>query len=157
MQRRVVYAAPSESPLLHALFWTQNLPEEVGRVDDVMEGIATEGSGFDDSLVGYTVDRFGQASPAQVVGSLLDQVDLGRVSEAIDSYGLEAVAEQYLRALIADGTLHTEEAAAHEERERLLDDEDGFGVPKVHAVTVADLADELTRLGLLEPPPSCRR
>jgi len=126
-------------------------------MDDALEAMddALDDIGFDDTLVGYAVDRFGQAAPAQVVGSLLREADLERLSEVIDAYGLEAVAEQYLRALIADGTLHVDEAAANEERERLLDEEAAFGVPKVHAVSVADLADELTRIGIVEPPPSC--
>jgi len=119
--------------------------------DDALDDI-----GFDDTLVGYAVDPFGQAVSAQVVGSLLRDADVERLSEVVDAYGLAAVAEQYLRALIAEGTLHADESAAKEERERLLDDDTGFGVPKVHAVSVADLADELTRIGMVEPPPSCR-
>lgn len=121
-------------------------------MDDGMDGMD-----FDDPPVGFAVDRSGQAPPAQVVGALLHDLDLDRLAEVIAAYGLAAVAEQCLRALIADGRLHADEAAAREERERLLEDDDAFGMPKVHEVTVADLADEFTRLGLLEPPPSCRR
>ena len=124
-------------------------------VDDFDQGFGD--MGFDEAPVGYAVDRSGQAPPAQVVGALLHDLDLDRLAEVIAAYGLAAVAEQCLRALIADGRLHADEAAAREERERLLEDDDAFGMPKVHEVTVADLADEFTRLGLLEPPPSCRR
>ncbi len=128
----------------------------MGAMDDGFdEGM--DGMEFDDAPVGFAVDRSGQAPPAQVVGALLHDLDLDRLAEVIAAYGLAAVAEQCLRALIADGRLHADEAAAREERERLLEDDDAFGMPKVHEVTVADLADEFTRLGLLEPPPSCRR
>ena len=107
-----------------------------------------------DTLTGYAVDRFGFSPHAHVLGSLLREVDLDSLHDAIQEYGLQAVAEQYLRTLIADGTLHADEAAAYAEEDHLLET-DPNASPVVHTVTVADLADEFTRLGLIDPAPSC--
>jgi hypothetical protein len=105
---------------------------------------------------GYAVDRYGSAALSDVLGSLVRDVDLDMVADAIGEYGLEAVAEQYLRALIDAGALHADEAAALAEEERILD-EDPHTSPTVHPITVADLADEFTRLDLTDPASSCRR
>jgi hypothetical protein len=103
-----------------------------------------------DTLTGYTVDPFGTNSHAAVLEALVREADLDGVQAAIAEYGLEAVAEQYLRGLLDEGRLHADEAAALAEEERRLAD-DPQASPEVHAVTVADLADEFTRLGLIEP------
>jgi hypothetical protein len=110
----------------------------------------------DDGPTGYAVDRYGSAALGDVLASLVRDVDLDMVADAIGEYGLEAVAEQYLQALVDRGTLHADEAAARAEEERILD-EDPHTSPKVHPVTVADLADEFTRLDLTDPASSCRR
>jgi len=104
---------------------------------------------------GYAVDRFGNAPFADVLASLMRDVDLDAVAEAIDEYGLQTVAEHYLRTLIDAGLLHPDEAAANAEEDRILD-EDAQASPAVHEVTVADLADEFTRLDLTESASSCR-
>ena len=108
-----------------------------------------------DPLIGYAVDRFGYAPYGHVLGSLVRDVDLDSLQEAIAEYGLQAVAEQYLRTLIADGTVHADESAAFAEEDSILA-ADRQASPAVHAVTVADLADEFTRLDLTEPATSCR-
>jgi hypothetical protein len=105
--------------------------------------------------VGYAVDRFGSATSADVLDSLLRDVDLDAVAEAIEAYGLQTVAEQYLRALIERGALHADEAAAYAEEDRILA-EDPHTSPVVHPVTVAELADEFTRLDLTARTASCR-
>jgi hypothetical protein len=109
----------------------------------------------DGEPVGYAVDRYGSSTFADVLGSLLRDADLDLVADAIGAYGLETVAEQYLRALVERGTLHADEAAADAEEERILD-EDPHTSPVVHPITVADLADEFTRLDLTDPASSCR-
>jgi hypothetical protein len=109
----------------------------------------------DDAPTGYALDRFGNVSFADVLGRLLRDADLDALSGAIGAFGLEAVAEQYLRLLIEAGTLHASEASAAAEEERLLA-EDPQSSPEVHAITVADLADEFTRLDLTDPASSCR-
>jgi hypothetical protein len=109
----------------------------------------------DDEPTGYAVDRYGSSSFADVLGSLVRDVDLDLVADAIGAYGLETVAEEYLHALIDRGTLHADEAAASAEEERILEG-DPHTAPKVHPITVADLADEFTRLDLTGPPSSCR-
>lgn len=108
-----------------------------------------------DILTGYAVDRFGYTPFGNVLGSLVREVDLDSLHEAIAEYGLQAVAEQYLRTLIADGTLHADESAAFAEEDSILE-ADQHASPTVHAVTVADLADEFTRLDLTDPATSCR-
>jgi hypothetical protein len=105
--------------------------------------------------VGYAVDRFGSATLADVLADLVRDADLDKVAEAIEEFGLQTVAEQYLRALIERGSLHPDEASARTEEERVLD-EDPHTSPTVHPVTVADLADEFTRLDLTAPAASCR-
>ena len=72
------------------------------------------------------------------------------VAEAIHEFGLQAVAEHHLRTLIDAGA-----AGAYAEEDRILDT-DAHASPTVHPVTVADLADEFTRLDLTEPATSCR-
>jgi hypothetical protein len=104
---------------------------------------------------GYAVDRFGNAPFADVLASLMRDVDLDTVAEAIHEFGLQAVAEHYLRTLIDAGLLHADAAAAYAEEDRILDD-DAHASPSVHPVTVADLADEFTRLDLTEVARSCR-
>jgi hypothetical protein len=106
-------------------------------------------------LTGFAVDRFGSATFADVLASLVRDLDLDMVAGAIGEYGLQTVAEQYLRALIEAGALHADEAAAYAEEDRILD-EDPHTSPTVHPITVADLADELTRLDLTDPASSCR-
>lgn len=108
----------------------------------------------DDDVIGYAVARYGGATFTDVLASLLSDVDLDALSEAIDEYGLELVTEQALRALIDQGKLHPDEAAAVAEEDRILDT-DPHASPALHRVTVADLADELTRLGLTTPAASC--
>jgi hypothetical protein len=105
--------------------------------------------------VGYAVDRFGSATLADVLADLVRDADLDKVAEAIEEFGLQTVAEQYLRALIERGSLHPDEVSARTEEERVLD-EDPHTSPTVHPVTVADLADEFTRLDLTAPAASCR-
>ena len=109
----------------------------------------------EDNLTGYAVDRFGSATFADVLASLVRDVDLDGVADAIYALGLQTVAEQYLRALIDAGALHAYEAAAYAEEDRILAD-DPHASPTVHPVTVADLADEFTRLDLTDPATSCR-
>lgn len=109
-----------------------------------------------DDSTGYAVDRYGGARFADVLDSLLRDVDLDAVAQAIHEFGLQAVAEHYLRALIADGVLHPDAAGAYAEEERILD-ADPHASPTVHPVTVADLADEFTRLDLTDPATSCSR
>ncbi len=109
-----------------------------------------------DDPTGYAVDRFGSMPFADVLASLVRDVDLDTVAEAIHAYGLQAVAEHYLRALIDGGALHADAAAAYAEEDRILD-ADALASPTVHRVTVADLADEFTRLDLTDPATSCRR
>ena len=109
----------------------------------------------DDDPTGYAVDRFGSMPFADVLASLVRDVDLDWVAEAIHAYGLQAVAEHYLRALIDAGLLHADEAAAYAEEDRILAD-DAHASPTLHLVTVADLADEFTRLDLTESASSCR-
>lgn len=104
---------------------------------------------------GYAVDRFGSATFADVLASLVRDVDLDQLSAAIDVVGLQAVAEQVLRALIDGGRLHADEAAAFAEEDRILAD-DPHTSPVVHPITVADLADEFTRLDLTAPATSGR-
>ncbi len=104
---------------------------------------------------GYAVDRFGNAPFADVLATLMRDVDLDAVAEAIDEFGLQAVAEHYLRTLIDAGLLHADEAAAYAEEDRILA-ADTNASPTVHAVTVADLADEFTRLDLTQSASSCR-
>ncbi len=106
------------------------------------------------TLTGYAVDRFGHAAHAQVLGGFMQDIDHEALYEAIGEYGLQAVAEQYLRTLIGDGTLHADEEAAYAAEREILE-ADPHAAPEVHAVTVADLADEFTRLGLTEPATSC--
>jgi len=109
----------------------------------------------EDGLIGYGVDRFGSATFADVLASLVRDVDLDTVADAIHEFGLQTVAEQFLRALIDAGVLHADAAAAYAEEDRILDD-DAHASPTVHSVTVADLADEFTRLDLTEPATPCR-
>jgi len=109
----------------------------------------------EDGLIGYGVDRFGSATFADVLASLVRDVDLDTVADAIHEFGLQTVAEQFLRALIERGTLHADETSAYAEENRILD-EDPHTSPAVHPVTVADLADEFTRLDLTAPATSCR-
>ena len=54
-----------------------------------------------------------------------------------------------------DGSLHADAAAANAEEDGSLGD-DAHASPTVHRVTIADLADEFTRLDLSEPATSCR-
>ena len=108
----------------------------------------------EEDLVGYAVARFDSATFYDVLTSLLSDVDLDGLSDAIDEFGLEMVAEQALRALIDRGKLHGDEGAAAAEEDRLLD-ADAHASPTVHPVTVADLADEFTRLGLTTSATSC--
>ena len=105
--------------------------------------------------VGYAVDRFGSATFADVLGSLVRDVNLDAVAEAIQEFGLQTVAEQFLRVLIDRGALHADEAAAYAEEDWILA-EDPHTSPAVHPVTVADLADEFTRLDLTAAASSCR-
>ena len=114
----------------------------------------TTQSPAEDVWVGCAVARFGNATFYDVLTSLLSDVDLDGLSEAIDEYGLEMVAEQALRALVDRGKLRADEAAASAEVDRILD-ADADASPTVHPVTVADLADEFTRLGLTSPATSC--
>jgi len=109
----------------------------------------------EDGPTGYAVDRYGSAAIADVLGSLLRDLDLDIMADAIGEHGLQTVAEQYLRALIDAGVLHADAAAAYAEEDRILD-EDPHTSPTVHPITVADLADEFTRLDLTEPASSCR-
>ena len=109
-----------------------------------------------DSQTGYAVDRFGSMPFADVLASLVRDVDVDAVAEAIHEFGLQAVAEHYLRALIDAGVLHADAAGAYAEEDRILD-ADAVASPTVHAVTVADLADEFTRLDLTDPATSCSR
>jgi hypothetical protein len=108
----------------------------------------------DDAPTAYAVDRFGSASFAKVLDSLIQDADLDALSAAIGEYGLEAVAEQYLRVLVERGALHAGEDGAYAAAERILA-EDRHASPEVHAITVADLADEFTRLDLTDPASSC--
>ena len=108
-----------------------------------------------DGQTGYAVDRFGSMPFADVLASLVRDVDLDTVAEAIHEFGLQAVAEHYLRALIDAGALHADAAGAYAEEDRILD-ADAHASPTVHPVTVADLADEFTRLDLTDPATSCR-
>jgi hypothetical protein len=85
----------------------------------------------EDDQTGYAVDRFGNAPFADVLASLVRDVDLDAVAEAIDEYGLQAVAEHYLRALIDAGLLHADEAAAYAEEDRILA-ADAQASPTVH-------------------------
>ena len=109
---------------------------------------------IEDDVMGYAVTRFGNATFYDVLTSLLSDADLDALGEAIDEFGLEMVAEQALRALIDRGKLHADEGAAAAEEDRILD-ADADATPSVHRVTVADLADEFTRLGLTTPASSC--
>jgi hypothetical protein len=108
-----------------------------------------------DDATGYAVDRFGSMPFADVLASLVADVDLDALAEAIHEFGLEAVAEQVLRALVDAGVLHADSAGATAEEDRILE-ADALASPTVHAVTVADLADEFTRLDLTDPATSCR-
>lgn len=110
---------------------------------------------LEDDPIGYAVDRFGSMRFTEVLASLVHDVDLDTVAEAIHEFGLQAVAEHYLRRLIDDGVLHADAAAAAAEEDRLLD-ADPHASPTVHAVTVADVADEFTRLDLTDPASTCR-
>jgi hypothetical protein len=110
----------------------------------------------EDGPIGYAVDRYGNAVIADVLASLVRDLDLDMVADAIGEHGLQTVTEQYLQALIDAGALHADEASAHAEEERILD-QDPHTSPTVHAITVADLADEFTRLDLTDPASSCRR
>ena len=69
----------------------------------------------EDSQTGYAVDRFGSMPFADVLASLVRDVDLDTVAEAIQEFGLQAVAEQYLQALIGAGVLHADAAGAYAE------------------------------------------
>lgn len=109
----------------------------------------------EDVSTAYVVDRFGSMRFADVLASLVRDVDLDTVADAIHAYGLQAVAEQYLRALIDAGVVHADAAGAYAEEDRILD-ADAQASPTVHPVTVADLADEFTRLDLTDPATSCR-
>jgi len=109
----------------------------------------------EDDPTGYVVDRYGSAPFTDVLASLVKDADLDKVAEAIHEFGLQAVAEQVLRALIDAGALHADAAAAYAEEDRILGD-DAHASPTVHSVTVADLADEFTRLDLTEPATTCR-
>jgi hypothetical protein len=109
----------------------------------------------EDDLVGYAVDRYGNASFAAVLATLTRDVDLDALGAAIGEYGLQEVAEQYLRVLVDSGRLQASEAAAAAAEDRILA-EDRHASPAVHAVSVADLADEFTRLDLTDPASSCR-
>jgi len=110
----------------------------------------------EDGQTGYAVDRFGSMRFADVLASLVRDVDVDAVAQAIHEVGLQAVAEHYLRALIDAGVLHADAAGAYAEEDRILD-ADAVASPTVHAVTVADLADEFTRLDLTDPATSCSR
>jgi hypothetical protein len=83
--------------------------------------------------------------------------DAGRdaADDATHTFGLQAIAEHDLRTPIDARLLHADEAAAYAEEDRILAD-DAQASPTVHAVTVADLADEFTRLELTEAAASCR-
>lgn len=104
--------------------------------------------------VGYAVDRLGGRDLTQVLAALLRDVDLDALSAAVGEFGLEMVAEQFLRVLKGSGRLHADEAAAGAERARIRE-EHGRPLPTVHPITVADLADEFTHLGLTATR-SCR-
>jgi hypothetical protein len=104
--------------------------------------------------VGYAVDRLGSRDFTPMLAEFVRDLDLDELRAAIDVFGLEMVAEQFLRALIDGGRLLANEAAAAAERVRLRE-EDRRTSPTVHPLTVADLADEFTRLGLTATR-SCR-
>jgi len=104
--------------------------------------------------VGYAVDRFGSRDFTHVLAAFIRDLNLDELSAAIHEFGLEMVAELFQRALIEGGRLHANEAAAAAERARLRE-EDGRASPTIHPLTVADLADEFTRLGLTATR-SCR-
>lgn len=106
-----------------------------------------------DDLTGYAVDRFGTMTHTHVLEDLAQGIDDDTLRHAIAEFGLEAVAERYLRTVIADGTVHADAEAARAEADALFDS-DPLASPRVHSVTVADLADLFTRLGLTEPPSS---
>jgi hypothetical protein len=99
----------------------------------------------------YAVDPNGTASHTAVVETLVRGMDERVLRESIGEYGLEAVAEQFLRTLVRDGTLHADAAEATSAADRLLA-EDADAAPRIHEVTVADLADLFTRIGLIDPP-----
>jgi hypothetical protein len=102
-------------------------------------------------IVAYAVDRFGDLSHTGVLENLVRGMDEATLRDAIGEYGLEAVATQLLRTLIDDGTLHADAADAHSKADGILDS-DAEAAPRVHPVTVADLADLFTRLDLTDPP-----
>jgi hypothetical protein len=106
-----------------------------------------------DDLTGYAVDRFGTMTHTHVLEELVQGIDDETLRHAIAEFGLEAVAERYLRTVIADGTLVGDGDAARAEADGMFDT-DPLASPRMHAVTVADLADLFTRLGLTEPPSS---
>lgn len=106
---------------------------------------------FEDVQVVHAVDRSGVASHTAVVESLVEGTEAGPLREAIAAYGLEAVAEGFLRTLVGEGTAFADEADARAEAERILAS-DPDAAPRVHPVTVADLADLFTRIGLTDPP-----
>jgi hypothetical protein len=104
-------------------------------------------------LVAYAVDRFGDLSHTHVLEGIVQGIDAETLRQAIEEYGLEEVAEHYLRTVIADGTVYGDRDEALAETDHILDT-DPNASPRMHEVTVADLADLFTRLGLTEPPGS---
>jgi hypothetical protein len=102
---------------------------------------------------GYAVDRFGTLTHTRMLEELVQGIDHETLRTTIDEYGLEAVAEHYLRTVIADGTVYADPGEAEAETERILDT-DPHAAPRMHAVSVADFADLFTRLGLTQPPTS---
>jgi hypothetical protein len=104
-----------------------------------------------DTLTGYAVDRHGGGARV-VLDDLLRDLPHDDIRAAVAEFGMQAVAEQYLRTLVADGTLQADEASAHAAADRMLA-EDPEASPAVHTVSVAVLADEFVRLGLTEDAP----
>jgi hypothetical protein len=104
-----------------------------------------------DTLTGYAVDRHG-GGPRVVLDDLLHDLPHDDIRAAVAEFGMQAVAEQYLRTLVADGTLQADEASAYAAADRMLA-EDPEASPTVHTVSVAVLADEFVRLGLTEDAP----
>ena len=104
-----------------------------------------------DAPTGYTV-----AAPIVSTRDVLEALTHGHESavyrSAIERDGLDTVAAQEMRDMIAAGHLRATEDEAESEAGDVLD-RDPYADPRVLAITAEDVAEHMRRLGWCEPEP----
>ena len=105
----------------------------------------------DDAAAGYTVAAIG-VSARDVLEALTAGHEADAYRSAIERDGLDAVAAQELRDMLAAGHLVATEDEAERQAGDVFD-RDPTTDPQVLTITVADVADHMRRLGWCEPEP----